>query len=327
MHNPVHDVDRYAHMHKVLRIYNAMHMQSNRSKTCKKCPQVGKANRYKRVFIGISYRNSKKYRLCKSLRRRSAFEGSGEGIALEKQPRLGKQFFDWMGVVLAVSLFALSAAGAWSPLLQPVVQNLPAQTDSGGVPLIVLDAGHGGKDGGASGVSGVEEAGINLEVARLVESGLREAGFAVVMTRKNEDALAETKRADMEARREIMRSDGACAVVSIHMNKFRDSSIKGPMAFYMKDSVEGEKLATQVITAVCETIGHPKRPANPGDYFVLRESIAPAVIIECGFLSNASDEEKLQDPAHQKKLAAGIVAGIAAYFAMQQGVTPAPVTE
>lgn len=248
---------------------------------------------------------------------------------MEKQTRLGKQFFDWMGVVLAVSLFAVAASGVWSPLSQPAAQALPAQTDSGGVPLIILDAGHGGKDGGAVGVNGIQEAGINLEVARLVESGLREAGFAVEMTRKNEDALGENKRADMEARREIMRQDGVCAIVSIHMNKFRDSSIKGPMAFYMKGSAEGEKLATQVITAVCETIGHPKRPANPGDYFVLRESIAPAVIIECGFLSNASDEAKLQDPAHQKKLAAGIVAGVAAYFAAAAPTapTPSPISE
>ncbi len=244
---------------------------------------------------------------------------------MEKQTRLGKQFFDWMGVVLAVSLFALAASGAWWPLAQPAV--LPARTDGGGVPLIILDAGHGGKDGGAVGVSGVQEAGINLEVARLVESGLREAGFAVEMTRRDAGALGENKRADMEARREIMRQDGVCAVVSIHMNKFRDSAIKGPMAFYMKGSQEGEKLATQVITAVCESIGNPKRPANPGDYFVLRESIAPAVIIECGFLSNASDENLLQDPAHQKKLAAGIVAGVAAYFATQPDATPAPAGE
>ena len=244
---------------------------------------------------------------------------------MEKQTRLGKQFFDWMGVVLAVSLFALAASGAWWPLAQPAV--LPARTDGGGVPLIILDAGHGGKDGGAVGVSGVQEAGINLEVARLVESGLREAGFAVEMTRRDEGALGENKRADMEARREIMRQDGVCAVVSIHMNKFRDSAIKGPMAFYMKGSEEGEKLATQVITAVCESIGNPKRPANPGDYFVLRESVAPAVIIECGFLSNASDENLLQDPAHQKKLAAGIVAGVAAYFAAQPDTGPTPAGE
>ncbi|HWR22173.1 MAG TPA: N-acetylmuramoyl-L-alanine amidase [Feifaniaceae bacterium] len=241
---------------------------------------------------------------------------------MEKQTRLGKQFFDWMGVVLAVTLFALAASGVWPPLSAAAAEVLPARTDGGGVPLIILDAGHGGKDGGAVGVTGVHEAGINLEVARLVESGLREAGFAVEMTRKDEAALGENKRADMEARREIMRKDGVCAVVSIHMNKFRDTAIKGPMAFYMKGSEEGKKLATQVIAGVCESIGHPKRPANPGDYFVLRESIAPAVIIECGFLSNASDEDLLQDPAHQKKLAAGIVAGVAAYFANAPTMPP-----
>jgi len=232
---------------------------------------------------------------------------------MDRERKLPKQFFDWMGVLLAVSLFALSALGGGAA--QTEAGAVPARTDGGAVRLIVVDAGHGGADGGAVGASGIKEAGINLSVARLVESGLREAGFEVVLTRAGPDAIGPDKRADMQKRREIMRQDGVAAVVSIHMNKFGDTSIHGPMAFYMKGSAEGEALATSVITAVCEKIENPKRPANPGDYFVLRESIAPAVIIECGFLSNPTDEAKLQELAHQKQLAAGIVAGVAAYFA------------
>ncbi len=237
--------------------------------------------------------------------------------AVEKRTWLSKQFFDWMGILLAVSLLTLALTGEWSPSSWTALKTSASMvlTDSGGVPLIVIDAGHGGPDAGASSARGVKEAGINLSVAKLVESGLREAGFAVKMTRADENAIGESKREDMQARREIMRADGVQAVVSIHMNKFSDTSIRGPMAFYMKGSDQGEALATAVITAVCMKIDHPKRPANPGDYFVLRESTAPAVIIECGFLSNPTDEQLLQDPLHQRKLAEGIVAGIAAYFA------------
>lgn len=250
---------------------------------------------------------------------------------MEKRRRLAKLFFDWMGVLLAISLLTLAVTGEWAPAswsqaaIADEAASVQARTDGGGVPLVLVDAGHGGPDGGAKGAGGVEEAGLNLAVAKLVESGLREAGFAVKMTRKDADALGESKREDMQARRDMMREDGVAAVVSIHMNKFGDSSIHGPMAFYMKGSAPGEALATAVIEAVCLKIGHPKRPANPGDYFVLRESIAPAVIIECGFLSNASDEIKLQDAAHQRKLAEGIVAGVAAYFASGSQPTPTPV--
>lgn len=72
-------------------------------------------------------------------------------------------------------------------------------------------------------------------------------------------------------------------------------------------------MAKCIIDAVCDKLGHPRRLANPGDYFVIRESKPAAVIIECGFLSNASDEKKLNDPEHRKLLAAGIADGIAAY--------------
>jgi N-acetylmuramoyl-L-alanine amidase len=99
-------------------------------------------------------------------------------------------------------------------------------TDSGGVPLVVIDAGHGGPDAGASSAHGVKEAGINLTIAKLVESGLREAGFAVKMTRSDENAIGDSKREDMQARRDIMRSDG-CRRWSHHMKKFGDTSIRG----------------------------------------------------------------------------------------------------
>lgn len=254
-----------------------------------------------------------------------------EDASVEKRTWLSRQFFDWMGILLAISLLTLALTGEWSPSSWTAVGAAApvAMTDSGGVPLIVIDAGHGGPDAGASSAHGVPEAGINLSIAKLVESGLREAGFAVKMTRGDENAIADSKREDMQARRDIMRSDGVQAVVSIHMNKFGDTSIRGPMAFYMKGSDQGEALATAVITAVCTKIDHPKRPANPGDYFVLRESIAPAVIIECGFLSNPTDAQLLQDPLHQRKLAEGIVAGVAAYFAGAQSAptaTPSAAT-
>ena len=195
-------------------------------------------------------------------------------------------------IILAVSMLVLSLTGEWAPATWIRHRGIPMNM----TPLVVIDAGHGGMDGGALGVRGVKESPLNLAVAKLVESGLIEKGYRVMMTRNDENALGKSKRADMQMRRKIMREDDVSVIVSIHMNKFRDSSVKGPRVFYMEGSKQGELLAT-------------------GNYFVLRESIAPAVIVECGFLSNASDAKKLQDPAYQQKLAEGIVNGLVAYFA------------
>ncbi len=214
-------------------------------------------------------------------------------------------------IFLAVSILLLALTGEWAPASWIRYRGVSTKM----TPLIVIDAGHGGMDGGAVGVRGVKESPLNLAVAKLVERGLNKKGFRVIMTRKDENALGKSKRADMQMRRKIMRGDDISVIVSIHMNKFKDSSVKGPRVFYMEDSKQGELLATQILTTLCATIEHPKRLASTGNYFVLRESIAPAVIVECGFLSNASDAKKLQDPAYQQKLADGIVNGLVAYFA------------
>lgn len=180
---------------------------------------------------------------------------------------------------------------------------------------VVVDAGHGGKDNGTSGCkSGVSEAELNLKVAKLVQAGLKEANIQVILTREDENALGSNKKADLAKRRELMRGEAVDLVVSVHMNSFTDSSIFGPMAFYMKGSEQGEKLAASVIREVCTSINHPLRLANPGDYFVIRECTAPSVLIECGFLSNASDEVKLAQPEYQQKLAEGIVKGVVFYL-------------
>ena len=236
---------------------------------------------------------------------------------------LARRLYDWMGILLIVCLVLLTATGTWSPESTTAQETVATLTDHPQPPVIAVDAGHGGMDGGATMANGVPEAGINLLISQMVEQGLREAGFTVVMTRTDEHALGETKNQDMRARRDILRAEGVCAVVSIHLNKFRDIAVSGPRVFYMRGSAEGEKLATDIVSAVCVSIDHPARPANPGDYYIVRESVAPAVIVECGFLSNPADAELLQTKAHQLKLAAGIVAGVSAYFVRDTPPPPA----
>jgi len=180
---------------------------------------------------------------------------------------------------------------------------------------VCIDAGHGGMDGGAVGTdTGVVESTLNLKVAKLLKSKLEARGVKVIMTRTDENALGKTKGADMQRRGEILRDPSVDLVVSIHMNIFSDRGVSGAMAYYMAGSQEGERLAQSVIDSISAATAQKPRAANPGDYFVVRECAAPAVLVECGFLSNPADEQKLQDPAHQQTLAKAIADGVMAYM-------------
>ena len=181
---------------------------------------------------------------------------------------------------------------------------------------IVIDAGHGGFDGGAVGVSGALEANINLSVAKLLRDKLIESGVRVLMTRETQDALGETKNGDMAFRKSVIEQDGVDLVVSIHMNKFRDSRVNGPQVFYMPKSVEGEKLAHLILMELSRDTGKNKREVHSENFFMLRNTKAPAVIVECGFMSNRAEEKLLLDPDYQKLLADAIYSGIERYYGL-----------
>lgn len=181
--------------------------------------------------------------------------------------------------------------------------------------LVVLDAGHGGFDAGASGVdTGVRESELNLQVARLVQAALEDAGARVLMTRTGEGALGDTKGEDMARRKELLLSEGADAAVSIHMNKFSDRRVRGPMAYYQAGAEAGEALAASVIDSLTEALALKPRLPNPGNNFVTRVPTCPAVLVECGFLSNAEEERMLQDEAYQKAIATAIAQGVIAFL-------------
>ena len=191
---------------------------------------------------------------------------------------------------------------------------------------VAVDAGHGGFDAGASGVdTGVKESELNLKVALLVQEALEAAGVRVLMTRTGPGALGDTKREDMARRGQLLLTEGLDAAVSIHMNKFSDRKVRGPMAYYQAGAEAGQALAASVIDRLTEAIGLKPRLANPGNNFVTRIPVCPAVLVECGFLSHGEEERLLQDQAYQKAIAEAIAQGILAYFARASaGVQPLP---
>ena len=162
--------------------------------------------------------------------------------------------------------------------------------------VVVLDAGHGGIDGGVVGTNtGIKESKINLDITLLLKDLFESGGFKVVLTRQNQDGLygsATTgfKKRDMQKRLDIIQNAKANLVLSIHCNKFAQSARSGPQVFFGDD--EGKKLADK-LQRVLNDFTNNSHSALRGDYFMLKCTTSPSVIVECGFLSNANDEQKL----------------------------------
>ena len=214
-------------------------------------------------------------------------------------------------------------AGEQTPPPTPTVIPQPGPL-SGAV--ICLDPGHGGYDGGAYGRdSGTPEKALNLDVALRLRDLLRDQGAEVILTRETDTALAdegaERKRRDLKYR--VDQAAEANIFVSVHMNEYRGRSESGPQVFYRKGQDASRLLAGVLQDAMNRDLA-PARPrtANTGDYYVLRNLSIPAVLVECGFLSNAAEEAKLLTPEYRQQVAQAICAGLAEYWQLgrQNGV-------
>lgn len=209
-----------------------------------------------------------------------------------------------VATTFAFCFFALSRAAAQSLRL-----------------TIVIDAGHGGVDGGVVGTTtGAKESDINLSISRLLQRKFEEAGFLVVQTRPTEAGLYDVatagyKRRDMEKRAEIIKKNTPAIMVSVHQNFFSQVSRRGAQVFYREDSELSKTLACLVQTSLNSMPECVKKTsALAGDYFVLNCSDTPSVIVECGFLSNPQDEALLIGKAYQEKIAAAIASGVLSFL-------------
>ncbi len=183
-----------------------------------------------------------------------------------------------------------------------------------GKKIIVIDAGHGGFDPGM--VKGkTEEKDINLEIAKKLQAYLEQSGSVVMMTRVEDKALASTKSGDMRNRKYVTNGSKADILVSIHQNSYPSASVRGVQVFYYES--EKSKQLAQFIQDEVKRVANPSNKRDPKEgsgYYVLRSTTMPAVIVECGFLSNANDKYLLQQDEYQEKIAWGIYLGIIKYF-------------
>lgn len=188
---------------------------------------------------------------------------------------------------------------------------------SSGKKVIVLDAGHGGYDGGVSGVaSKVKESDINLEMVLLLKGYLEAEGFKVVLTRSKDKALGDTKREDMNKRIKIINDSNPVLFISLHSNFYSSPYRRGIQAFFNKGI--DEELACSLQDRVNESLNYPTINRNLsslfGDYYMLANTNVPSALIECGFLSNVEDEKLLLDKGYRMKLAYIIYLGIKDYL-------------
>ena len=188
---------------------------------------------------------------------------------------------------------------------------------------IVVDAGHGGIDGGVVGCrTGVKESDLNLLIAMALKEELTDMGFEVVLTRKTEAGLYGTttkgfKKRDMQKRKEIIEEAKPSLILSIHQNFYPMRSTRGAQVFYSAKNEGGKRLAAGIQENLNDLYlgeGVKERTMMSGEYFMLECYPCASVIVECGFLSNEKDEALLNTAAWRKRLAQAIAGGILAYF-------------
>lgn len=188
---------------------------------------------------------------------------------------------------------------------------------------IVLDPGHGGEDGGAT-ANGIVEKDINLSISNMLYEIFKTSGYNVVTTRTTDtmtDTYGESQRerkvSDMKNRLEIYNQSENNIVLSIHQNMFTQEKYSGTQLFYSVNNPESALLAESIRKSVVTYLqpdNTRETKAATKDIYLLHNATTPSVIVECGFISNAQEAEKLKSKEYQKKLAYSIFTGFINYY-------------
>ncbi|WRS28115.1 N-acetylmuramoyl-L-alanine amidase [Oscillospiraceae bacterium MB08-C2-2] len=212
--------------------------------------------------------------------------------------------------------------------VQRVGGALPAIGTVSNLPVIILDPGHGGQDGGAVGVDKIVEKDINLSIALMLRDQLEISGFTVVMTREDDRSIHDEgikgakkqKTSDLHNRLSIMNSYPNALFLSIHQNQFGDSRSNGIQIFYSPNNEESKELASTIQQNMVEMLQPENKRLQKSagkNLFLMYEAQCPAVLIECGFLSNRTEAYKLADPEYQSKLAFVTLCSVLEYLQVE----------
>ena len=214
-----------------------------------------------------------------------------------------------IGVYLLVIVIGLTATARNETVMTSTV-SMPLSKK-----IILIDAGHGGADPGK--VSGdTQEKTINLAIAQKLQGYLEQADATVFMTRVDDSDLANTKKSDMYSRKLTADTSYADIFVSIHQNSYPNSKVQGAQVFYFNQSDNSRNLAECIQNELKSFINNnnKREVSENSSYYVLRRTSMPAVIVECGFLTNPSEKAQLLEADYQDRIAWAIYMGIVDYF-------------
>ena len=231
---------------------------------------------------------------------------------------MGVKKYLWLAAMyVAVVGVTLSVVWAGSQTVTVMAQRAPVQREH----TVVIDAGHGGEDGGAVSCTGIPEKQINLEVALRLNDLFHLLGFRTRMIRTTDisvytagENLAQKKVSDLKERVRIVAAEEDPVLVSIHQNLFSDARYAGAQVFYGA-SDSSRALAQAVQNGFRDTLNsRSRREAKAGEgIYLLERADCPAVLVECGFLSNPEEEAKLRTPEYQRRICC-VIAGTVAEF-------------
>nr|WP_288744472.1 N-acetylmuramoyl-L-alanine amidase [uncultured Mediterraneibacter sp.] len=178
-----------------------------------------------------------------------------------------------------------------------------------------LQPAHGGTDSGKVGINGVKEKDINLTITNSVKKILEKENIQVIMTREIDEQLAQSKVEDLKYRVKIMNEVSPVLAVSIHQNSYHEENVFGAQVFYYQTSTEGEK-AAGIIQDALQKVNpdNTKKIKANNTYYILKKTEVPTVIVECGFLSNYKEAQKLVTEDYQKSVAEAVAEGILSYI-------------
>ena len=207
-------------------------------------------------------------------------------------------------------------------------ESLPVYMQFHSHPQIIIDAGHGGIDGGAVGIDNTVEKHINLAISLKLAELLQLNGFEVILTRSTDasihdpeiEGIARQKRSDMYNRKAVIDANPNALFLSIHQNLFQDPSCQGAQVFYSDNHADSALLAQSIQDQFRESLQQSNSreiKAAGENLFLLYNAQVPAVMVECGFLSNASECMLLQDEEYQKKIACVIDLGLLDFYSQR----------
>lgn len=217
-------------------------------------------------------------------------------------------------VYLLVLILFIGIAQGSSAAVTVISENAPVERSH----CIIIDAGHGGVDGGAVSLSGKKESDINLAIALRLNDLLHFMGFETLMIRTSDVSvytqgltIAAKKVSDLKERVRIVNATPGAILVSLHQNSFSDTRYGGAQVFYASDDVSrsfASSLQRSFNDSLC--IGSKRKEKTSAGIYLMQNIKVPGVLIECGFLSNPNDEAALQTPSYQQKICCVISASL-----------------